>query len=147
MQDLRIDLNEESGEPHFENDTMVAVKSNNLKHNTLIGSYVIIPKTEVSSPFELTEKEWADSKDLMLKVKEYIDKKYKPDGYNIGWNVGKAGGQEFKHAHIQLTAKQNNLERLHLHITAIYRLSNFGILGPGHAHLPGRTGLGKTEGK
>lgn len=26
-----------------------------------------------------------------------------------------------------------------------YRLSNFGILGPGHAHLPGKTGLGKTE--
>lgn len=55
---------------------------------------------------------------------------------------------EFKHAHIQLTAKQNNLERLHLHITAIiYRLSNFGILGPGHAPSPGRTGLGKTGGK
>ena len=48
-----IDLNTESGDPHFENDTMVAVKSNNLKHNTMIGSYVIIPKSKVSSPFEL----------------------------------------------------------------------------------------------
>lgn len=37
---------------------------------------------------------------------------------------------EFKHAHIQLTAKQNNLERLHLHITAIYRLSNFWHIRP-----------------
>ena len=108
MQDLRIDLNEESGEPHFENDTMVAVKSNNLKHNTLIGSYVIIPKTEVSTPFELSDKEWADSKDLMLKVKEYIDKKYKPDGYNIGWNVGKAGCQEVKHAHMHIIPRFND---------------------------------------
>ncbi len=108
MQDLRIDLNQESGEPHFENDTMVAVKSNNLKHNTLIGSYVIIPKTEVSSPFELTDKEWADSKELMLKVKEYIDNKYKPDGYNIGWNVGKAGGQEVKHAHMHIIPRFND---------------------------------------
>ena len=108
MQDLRIDLNEESGEPHFENDTMVAVKSNNLKHNTLIGSYVIIPKTEVGSPFELSDKEWADSKSLMLEVKEYIDKKYNPDGYNIGWNVGKAAGQEVKHAHMHIIPRFND---------------------------------------
>ena len=108
MQDLRIDLNEESGEPHFEYDTMVAVKSNNLKHNTLIGSYVIIPKTEVGSPFELSNKEWADSKDLMLKVKEYVDKKYSPDGYNIGWNVGKAAGQEVRHAHMHIIPRFND---------------------------------------
>ena len=108
MQDLRIDLNEQSGEPHFENDTMVAVKSNNLKNNTLIGSYVIIPKTEVDSPFKLSDKEWSDSKELMLKVKEYIDKKYNPDGYNIGWNVGKAGGQEVKHAHMHIIPRFND---------------------------------------
>ena len=102
MIDMPIDLNTESGEPHFENDTMVAVKSNNLKNNTLIGSYVIIPKSEVGSPFELTEKEWADSKDLMQKVKEYVDKKYSPDGYNIGWNVGKVAGQSVAHAHMHI---------------------------------------------
>ena len=81
---------------------MIAVRSNNLKHNTLIGSYVIIPKSDVGSPFELSDKEWADSKFLMLEVKEYIDNKYKPDGYNIGWNVGKAGGQEVAHAHVHI---------------------------------------------
>ena len=102
MLDLPINLNTESGEPHFENDTMVAVKSDNLKNNTLIGSYVIIPKSDVGSPFELSDKEWADSKFLMLEVKEYIDNKYKPDGYNIGWNVGKAGGQEVAHAHVHI---------------------------------------------
>ena len=97
-----IDFNAESGEPHFENETMVAVKSNNLKHNTMIGSYVVIPKSEVSSPFELTEKEWADSRELMLQVKEYVDKKYKPDGYNIGWNVGQVAGQSVAHAHMHI---------------------------------------------
>ena len=102
MLDLRIDLNKESGEPNFENETMVAVKSNNLKSNTLIGSYVIIPKSEVSSPFELTDKEWADSKSLMIEVKEYIDSKYKPDGYNIGWNVGEVAGQHVAHAHLHI---------------------------------------------
>lgn len=97
-----IDLNTESGDPHFENDTMVAVKSNNLKHNTMIGSYVIIPKSEVSSPFDLTDKEWADSKELMTKVKKYIDETYKPDGYNIGWNVGAVAGQSVAHAHMHI---------------------------------------------
>ena len=97
-----IDLNTESGDPHFENDTMVAVKSNNLKHNTMIGSYVIIPKSEVSSPFDLTDKEWADSKELMTKVKNYIDETYKPDGYNIGWNVGAVAGQSVAHAHMHI---------------------------------------------
>lgn len=103
-----IDLNEESGDPHFENDTMVAVKSNNLKHNTMIGSYVIIPKSEVCSPFELTAKEWTDSRELMLKVKEYIDKTYKPDGYNIGWNVGPVAGQSVAHAHMHIIPRYSD---------------------------------------
>ncbi len=102
MKDIPIDLNKESGEPHFENETMVAVKSNNIKNNTLIGSYVIIPKSEVSSPFELSKKEWEDSRALMLEVKKYIDKKYSPDGYNIGWNVGETAGQSVAHAHMHI---------------------------------------------
>lgn len=102
MIDTPIDLNKESGDPHFENDTMIAVKSNNLKVNTLIGSYVIIPKSEVSSPFDLSDKEWQDSKSLMIEVKNYIDKKYNPDGYNIGWNVGEVAGQHVAHAHLHI---------------------------------------------
>ncbi len=102
MIDNGIELNLESGEPHFENDTMVAVKSNNLKNNTLIGSYVIIPKSEVGSPFELSDKEWTDCKSLMIEVKEYLDKKYAPDGYNVGWNVGEVAGQHVAHAHLHI---------------------------------------------
>lgn len=101
MLDKGIELNEFE-DPTFENDTMIAVRSNNLKNNTLIGSYVIIPKSEVTSPFELSEKEWEDTKKLMQELKDYLDKKYSPDGYNIGWNVGKAAGQEVKHAHLHI---------------------------------------------
>lgn len=102
MKKQAIDLNLEEGEKTFENDTMIAVKSNNLKNNTLIGSYVIIPKSQVGSPFELSDKEWTDSKALMLELKKYLDEKYKPDGYNIGWNVGKTAGQEVAHAHMHI---------------------------------------------
>ena len=108
MQKQNIDLNIDSGEPHFENETMIAVKSNNLKNNTLIGSYVIIPKSQVGSPFELSQKEWLDSKSLMLEVKTYVDQKYSPDGYNIGWNVGKAAGQEVAHAHMHIIPRFND---------------------------------------
>lgn len=108
MENISIDLNIESGEPHFENETMVAVKSNNLKNNTLIGSYVIIPKSQVSSPFELSNKEWIDCKKLMLEVKEYIDKKYMPEGYNIGWNVGSVAGQEVAHAHMHIIPRYSD---------------------------------------
>jgi diadenosine tetraphosphate (Ap4A) HIT family hydrolase len=101
MKDLPIELND-AEDMHFENETMIAVRSNNLKNNTLIGSYVIIPKSEVGSPFELSEKEWADSKALMCELKAYLDEKYNPDGYNIGWNVGSAAGQEVKHAHMHI---------------------------------------------
>lgn len=107
MKDLPIELNNEE-DRHFENETMIAVRSNNLKNNTLVGSYVIIPKSEVGSPFELSEKEWADSKTLMIELKEYLDKKYKPDGYNIGWNVGSAAGQEVKHAHMHIIPRFND---------------------------------------
>lgn len=88
--------------PVFENETMMAVRSNNLKENVLVGSYVIIPKSEVTSPFELSDKEWADTKLLMHEVKEYLDKTYQPDGYNIGWNVGEVAGQSVKHAHLHI---------------------------------------------
>ena len=102
-----IILNDEE-DRHFENETMVAVRSNNLKNNTLIGSYVIIPKSQVGSPFELSDKEWADSKALMKELKEYLDEKYKPDGYNIGWNVGKAAGQEVAHAHMHIIPRYSD---------------------------------------
>ena len=99
---------EKGNDPVFENDSMIAVKSNNLKNNTLVGSYVIIPKSEVSSPFELSNKEWEDTKSLLQELKNYIDMEYKPDGYNIGWNVGSVAGQEVKHAHMHIIPRYSD---------------------------------------
>ena len=95
-------LIENSDFPVFENETMMAVRSNNLKDNVLVGSYVIIPKSGVTSPFELSDKEWADTKKLLDEVKAYLDVTFKPDGYNLGWNVGEVAGQSVKHAHLHI---------------------------------------------
>jgi len=107
MKVIDIELNEKE-DPTFENDTMMGVRSNNLKNNTLVGSYVIIPKSQVGTPFELSDKEWEDTKLLMREIKAYLDKKYAPDGYNVGWNVGKVGGQEVAHAHLHIIPRYSD---------------------------------------
>jgi len=92
--------------PQFENETVVGVPSTNAKgkqfDKTLIGSYVIVPKSLVSTPFELSEAEWLDTKKMVDVIKQYLDEKYKPDGYNMGWNVGKVAGQTVQHVHLHI---------------------------------------------
>jgi len=44
--------------------------------------------------------EWIATKKMIDKVKKYLDEKSHPDGYNLGWNVGKIAGQEVKHVHL-----------------------------------------------
>jgi len=97
-----ITNNEKFDDPVFENDSVVGVRSDDLKENILLGSYVIIPKTQVESPFDLSEKEWLDTREIMNEIKNYLDEKYKPDGYNLGWNVGEVGGQNVAHAHFHI---------------------------------------------
>ena len=106
MQHQEIEIIE--GTKSFENETMVATMSNVQKNGTMKGSYVIIPKSGVGSPFELSDKEWADTKLLLKELKNYLDDTYHPDGYNIGWNVGKAAGQEVKHAHLHIIPRYDD---------------------------------------
>ena len=87
---------------YFENEYCIGVPSLNANQGTLIGSYVVIPKSHVKTPFEMTLDEWIATKDLMDKIKQYIDAKYNPDGYNLGWNVGKVAGQEVEYAHLHI---------------------------------------------
>lgn len=61
----------------------------------LIGSGLIVPKMHRETAFELTPKEWQATFDLLKQVKELLDKEYAPQGYNLGWNCGHAGGQEY----------------------------------------------------
>ena len=39
---------------------------------------------------------------LLAEVQQSIQKQHAPDGYNIGVNVGKAGGQSRMHVHVHL---------------------------------------------
>ncbi len=66
------------------------------------GHCLVIPKRHMPSYFECNEEENRDFRELILKAKEILDKKYKPDAYNIGNNNGLYAGQSVFHLHIHI---------------------------------------------
>ncbi len=68
----------------------------------LRGSGVIVPKRHCATVFELDPAEWADTRELLLRVKGRMDAAHHPDGYNVGYNCGAAAGQEIAHAHLHV---------------------------------------------
>lgn len=68
----------------------------------LVGSGIIIPIAHREDVFELTATEWDATFALLKKAKKLLDKKYQPDGYNVGWNAAAAAGQEIFHAHMHV---------------------------------------------
>jgi diadenosine tetraphosphate (Ap4A) HIT family hydrolase len=66
------------------------------------GHMLIIPHRHVSNYFELTPEERIAMFELLEEAKLLLDKERKPDGYNIGINVGEAAGQTVWHVHAHL---------------------------------------------
>lgn len=66
------------------------------------GHAEIVPKRHVISPFDLEQKEILEMFDLLKQTKQSLDKKYHPQGYNIGINEGAAAGQTIPHLHIHI---------------------------------------------
>ena len=91
---------------NFENESCIGVPTTdndgNIYTKTLVGSYLVIPKSYVETPFDLSEQEWMDTKKMIDIIKSYLDEKFNPDGYNLGWNVGKTAGQTVSYAHLHI---------------------------------------------
>jgi diadenosine tetraphosphate (Ap4A) HIT family hydrolase len=66
------------------------------------GHTLIIPKRHCADYFGLTVDEQYTCWMLVNKVKEMIDEKFHPDGYNIGINNREPAGQTVSHVHIHL---------------------------------------------
>ena len=66
------------------------------------GHIEIIPKRHVEDWWKTTLEEKNAIFDLLDEAKSIIDKKYKPDGYNIGMNLGEKAGQSIMHLHVHL---------------------------------------------
>jgi ATP adenylyltransferase len=66
------------------------------------GHTLFIPKRHVDNYFDLTFREQSAWVFMVNFVKELLQKKFNPDGFNIGINIGAIAGQTIPHAHIHL---------------------------------------------
>ncbi|WP_054955563.1 HIT family protein [Paenibacillus dakarensis] len=73
-----------------------------LNEQDIEGSGIIVPRQHRETVFDLTQDEWNATYQLLQEVKSYMDERYQPDGYNVGWNCGEIGGQHVFHAHMHV---------------------------------------------
>ena len=70
--------------------------------SVLVGSGMIVPRAHRETAFDLTADEWQETCALRHRAKELLDKTYKPDGYDVGWNCGEVPGRDTPHAHLHV---------------------------------------------
>lgn len=66
------------------------------------GHLLIIPFRHEPSFLSLTSDEQAATLELLSQARLKLDCELHPDGYNVGINVGEAGGQTVAHAHVHV---------------------------------------------
>jgi diadenosine tetraphosphate (Ap4A) HIT family hydrolase len=83
-------------------DELVCFVRDHRYQGALKHSGIIIPVAHRETVFDLTEPEVAATFRMLLKVKALTDAEFAPDGYNVGWNCGRVGGQEVCHSHLHV---------------------------------------------
>ena len=84
------------------------IRQNKLAYCTLDsfpvspGHSLIMPFRHCANFFDLTSDEVNACMALAAEQQQSLDQKFNPDGYNLGVNVGQAGGQSILHVHIHL---------------------------------------------
>ncbi len=86
-------------------ENALALFGNREDGEALSGSGVIIPKAHRETVFDLTAEEVAATFDLLREVRPLLERRYSPDGFNVGWNCFGAGGQEIPHAHLHVLVR------------------------------------------
>jgi diadenosine tetraphosphate (Ap4A) HIT family hydrolase len=66
------------------------------------GHTLIVPRRHVDGLFELTAEEQAAVWGLLPPLKQRLDARHSPAGYNVGVNVGVAAGQTVGHVHVHV---------------------------------------------
>jgi diadenosine tetraphosphate (Ap4A) HIT family hydrolase len=68
-----------------------------------LGHTLVVPRRQVASWFDATREEQHALLALVAVVRRRLDRrKPRPDGYNIGINVGAAAGQTVGHLHVHV---------------------------------------------
>ncbi|MDC0707752.1 HIT family protein [Stigmatella sp. ncwal1] len=71
-------------------------------HPVSPGHTLVIPHRLVATWFEATQEEQRALFALVEEVRRELDSSHKPDGYNVGFNVGEAAGQTVFHLHVHV---------------------------------------------
>ena len=95
-------LNEHADQKVVLRRPTVLFLQNEKEQGALLGSGVIIPVRHAETVFDLTREEIDATFALLADVKAWMDERFHPDGYNVGWNCGAAGGQIAMHAHMHV---------------------------------------------
>lgn len=66
------------------------------------GHTLVIPFRHCPGFFDLTPEEMAACMALVVEERAALDEELKPDGFNMGVNVGRAAGQGVLHVHVHL---------------------------------------------
>ena len=66
------------------------------------GHTLVVPRRHVADLFALTPEDQVDVWRLVAAVRERLLAERRPAGFNIGLNVGEAGGQTVAHAHVHV---------------------------------------------
>jgi len=72
------------------------------RHPASPGHFLVIPKRHFADYFDINEAEREELWTLVEAGKKEAEEKFKPDGYNIGVNVGHWAGQSIHHLHIHV---------------------------------------------
>lgn len=72
------------------------------KYPVTNGHALVIPKIHTAEYFDLSAKDQVACWLVVNRVKVLISERYKPDGFNIGINVGTCAGQTVPHVHIHV---------------------------------------------
>jgi diadenosine tetraphosphate (Ap4A) HIT family hydrolase len=66
------------------------------------GHTLVLPRRHVASWFDATPGEQRALLAAVAEVRRQLDRELRPDGYNIGVNVGEAAGQTVMHLHVHV---------------------------------------------
>jgi len=89
-----------SGEPLLAGSALAAAFPDGFPVSP--GHALVVPRRHVADYFELSAEEQAALWALCAEVKRGLDRERAPAGYNLGVNVGAAGGQTVWHAHLHV---------------------------------------------
>jgi diadenosine tetraphosphate (Ap4A) HIT family hydrolase len=73
-----------------------------LEQGVLAGILTEAERRAMETVFDLTAPDVAATFQMLRRVKAWMDAGFSPDGYNVGWNCGRVGGQEVFHAHLHV---------------------------------------------